>query len=117
MPSPFTHAVASFDPTDRSVLLWTRAPDVAEVSWPIAADPALTDVVATGTTAPDPLRDHTVCVDVQGLAPGRTWFYGFEAGGGRSPTGRTRTLPAGGTDRIRLGLVCCARFCVAPLGV
>jgi alkaline phosphatase D len=114
--SPFTHAVASFDPTARSVLLWTRAPGVAEVTWTVARDPALTDVVASGRAVPDPGHDHTVRVDVDGLEPDRTWFYGFRADERPSPTGRTRTLPADGR-RLRLGLVSCARFSVAPLGV
>jgi alkaline phosphatase D len=115
--SPFTHAVASFDPTDRSVLLWTRAPGVAEVAWTVATDAALQDVVATGHAVPDPERDHTVCVDVEGLEPDCTWFYAFRCDAGVSPTGRTRTLPAQGASRLRLGLVSCARFSVAPLGV
>jgi alkaline phosphatase D len=113
----FTHAVASFDPTDHSILLWTRALGVSQVSWTLATDPALTDVVAKGTATADPARDRTVTVEVDGLDPGRTWFYGFEAAGERSPVGRTRTLPGPGTDRLRLGLVSCARYTVAPLGV
>ncbi|MDP1818758.1 MAG: alkaline phosphatase D family protein [Acidimicrobiales bacterium] len=117
MASPFTHAVASFDPTADAVLLWTRAPGAGPLRWTVAGDADLTDVVGTGLVDPDPERDHTAVVDVSGLEPATTYFYGFSAAGQRSPVGRTRTLPAAGADHVRLGLVSCARFSVAPLGV
>lgn len=116
MSNPFTHAVASFDPTATSVLLWTRAPGMETVAWTVATDPALDRVVAAGEVAPDAARDHTAVVDVSGLDPATTYFYRFEVGGQRSPVGRTRTLGDGSIDRLRLGLVTCARFSVAPLG-
>ena len=116
MSNPFTHAAASFDPTATSVLLWTRAPGVETLRWAVATDPALAAIVASGEVAPDPARDHTAVVDVSGLDPATTYFYRFEVGGQRSPVGRTRTLGDGSIDRLRLGLVTCARFSVAPLG-
>lgn len=115
MSNPFTHAVASFDPTTTSVLLWTRAPGVKLLEWTLASDAELTEVVASGHLAPTADRDHTAVVEVEGLEPGTTYFYEFVAGDQRSTVGRTRTLPAG--DRLRLGLVSCARYSVAPLGV
>ncbi len=117
MSNPFTHAVASFDPTARSVLLWTRAPGVETLAWTVATDSALDHVVAAGEVAPDPDRDHTVVADVADLEPATTYFYRFAADAHTSPVGRTRTLPAGRTDRLRLGLVTCACYSVAPLGV
>jgi alkaline phosphatase D len=52
-PSPFTHAVASFDPTADGVLLWTRVdpsawPTPARVTWRVSRDVDATDVVAHG---------------------------------------------------------------------
>jgi alkaline phosphatase D len=49
-------------------------------------------------------------VEAGGLQPGRPYYYGFEAGGDRSPVGRTRTLPAGAVDRVRLASVCCSNY-------
>ena len=47
--SVFEHAVASFDPTPSSILLWTRlSEDMTWASWTLARDPELTDVVASG---------------------------------------------------------------------
>ena len=114
----FRHGVASGDPLANRVILWTRvtprnnrtngAPN--EVRWTIAANSAMTQVVATGTAFAASARDYTVKVDVGGLEPARTYFYAFETGSERSPIGRTRTLPAGSVDRVRLAVVCCANY-------
>ncbi|CAN5710886.1 alkaline phosphatase D family protein [soil metagenome] len=113
----FPHAVASFEPTSSGVLLWTRLTGATEADWVIARDPGLADVFASGRANTDPERDHTLVVEVDGLAPSTTYWYRFSAGGDRSPVGRTRTLPDAPTDHLRLGLACCAHFSVAPLGV
>ena len=115
--NPFRHAVASFDPTASSVLLWTRVIGAGSLRWTVASDPRFRHVVASGDVAPEPARDHVALVDVTGLQPATTYFYRFATADRRSPVGRTRTLPAEGADRLRLGLVACARFSVAPLGV
>jgi alkaline phosphatase D len=113
----FRHACASFEPRETSVLLWTRLTGARAATWTIARDPELADVVATGEATTGPDLDHTVTVDVGDLEPGTSYWYRFEADGERSPVGRTRTLPAAPCPRFRLGLVSCARFSVAPLGV
>lgn len=116
--SPFTHAVASFEPTSRAVLLWTRVEaSITDVDWSIARDPSMRDEVASGRARTSADRDHTVVVDATGLAPATTYWYRFRARGVPSVVGRTRTLPAAGTDSFRLATVCCARYSVAPLGV
>ena len=117
MSSVFCHSVASFEPTSSSVLLWTRLTGASKATWRIARDPDLTDVVDEGEVETSPDRDHTVVVDVNGLAPASTYWYRFEAGGDRSAVGRTRTLPAAPVGQVLIGLVSCARYSVAPLGV
>jgi alkaline phosphatase D len=106
-PDPFTHGVGSFDPTDSSVLLWTRAPGARRIRWHVA--PA-TDVApaATGDVDVPESADGCVTVEVADLVPGTAYRYWFELDGRRSPVGRTRTLPASGRDPFRIGVVCCA---------
>jgi alkaline phosphatase D len=113
----FRHAVASFDPTSSAVLLWTRLSGADEAEWQVARDPDMVDVVASGRARTGPERDHTVVVDVDGLTPATSYWYRFRAAGERSPVGRTRTLADAPVERLRLGLVCCAHYSVAPLGV
>ena len=113
-PRTFRHGVASGDPEAERVVLWSRvsgADGPVPVRWLVASDPELHDVVASGSTEALPERDWTVHVDAGGLRPGTAWWYAFEAGGERSPTGRTRTTP-GPDDRrqVRLGVVSCSSF-------
>jgi alkaline phosphatase D len=115
--TPFRHAVASFEPTDSAVLLWTRLTGATEARWVLARDPDLQDVVQSGSAVTGPARDFTVVVDVEGLEPATTYWYRFEVGEDVSPTGRTRTLPGAGVEAVDLGLVSCARYSVAPLTV
>lgn len=110
----FRHGVASGDPTQDGVVLWTRlTSDEGEprpVSWTVATDPDLSDVVASGTVAADSDADRTVHAEVDGLRPGSTYHYAFEALGERSPIARTRTLPPPGADHLRLAMVSCAKY-------
>ncbi len=121
----FRHGVASGDPLADRVMLWTRVePPVStsattatparlaravEVRWRVASDAALARTVRSGTAMTSSDRDFTVKVDVSGLDAGRTYYYAFEAGGERSPVGRTKTLPAS-TDRVQFGVVSCANY-------
>ena len=113
---PFRHGVASGDPQADRVMLWTRVTPMpgsdspVEVRWRIATDDRLTQVAGEGTARTSADRDFTVKVDAGGLRPGRPYYYVFEAGGARSPVGRTRTLPAGATDRVRLASLCCSNY-------
>jgi alkaline phosphatase D len=120
-PPTFTHGVASGDPLPDRVVIWTRAVGApgtdVEVRWVVAGDPDLTDVVAEGTVRTSEERDWTVHVDAGGLRPGTTHWYRFEAGGSRSPVGRTRTARAVDDDgEIRLGVVSCSSFVAGFFG-
>ncbi|WP_315773387.1 alkaline phosphatase D family protein [Rhodococcoides kroppenstedtii] len=120
----FRHGVASGDPLPDAVILWTRVtptPDAVPgsgrgpavvVSWVVARDAALTDVVRSGTVTTSADADHTVKVDVSGLSPATSYHYGFTAAGQSSPTGTTRTAPATSAevDRLRFGVVSCSNW-------
>ena len=120
----FQYGVASGDPLPTGVILWTRvtpSPDATPgsgegrptpVQWVIAEDPDLTRVVQRGSLMTSPDTDHTVKVDVGGLQPDRSYFYGFRALGAASPVGSTRTAPAEGASPalLRFGMVSCSNY-------
>jgi len=111
----FQHGVASGDPLQDAVIVWTRVTvsdlysDV-EVKWRVALDPKMRRVVAGGWASTSIRRDFTVKVDVQGLQPGRTYYYQFYSRGEESPVGRTKTLPQGRVDHSRLAFVSCSNL-------
>ena len=109
----FQHGVASGDPLADRVVLWTRVSPPADsravtVDWVISTDPGLTQVVASGRVRTSAARDFTVKVDASGLAAGRTHYYRFSALGASSPVGRTRTLPTGRTEHLRIAVASCS---------
>jgi len=122
--NPFALGVASGDPLPDGVVLWTRlAPEPLdgggmdgrgsiEVGWEVAADARLAEVVQRGAAVATPELGHAVHVDVQGLEPGRDYFYRFTAGGEESVVGRTRTAPVEGAavDRLRFAVASCAQW-------
>lgn len=114
-PPPFAHGVASGDAEARRVVIWTRltlpeAADTADAEWELSEEPAFTRLSAVGRVPTGPERDWTVKVDVEELVPGTAYFYRFRYGGALSPTGRTRTLPEGPAERLRLAAVSCAHL-------
>ncbi len=113
---PFSLGVASFDPLPNRVLLWCVVEGGGTCHWEIATDPAFFDVVGRGKVAA-PADTGVVLVDAEGLQPGTAYWYRFTAQGKPSPVGRTRTLPAGADEHLRLGVTCCARFGESPFTV
>ncbi len=112
---PFYHGVASGDPLQDRVIIWTRVtPDDSvmriPVKWFVATDTNFTELVRTDTTSATAVHDYTVKVDVTGLQPATKYFYRFEALGKTSLTGETKTFPSGHTDSLKLAAVSCANW-------
>jgi alkaline phosphatase D len=121
---PFSLGVASGDPTENGVVLWTRLaprplepngglePDNIEVAWEVARDEAMRDVVSRGTAVASQQLAHSVHVEVDNLAPDRWYWYRFRAGDGESPIGRTRTMPAGNSlpEELRFAFASCQHY-------
>ncbi|MGB3616642.1 MAG: alkaline phosphatase D family protein [Catalinimonas sp.] len=111
--APFYHGVASGDPLTDRVILWTRVtPDDDEpltVSWEVATDPEMQNVVLSGDTITNAERDYTVKVDAVGLAAGTTYYYRFATLGRNSITGRTKTAPTDPTH-LKFAVVSCSNL-------
>jgi len=120
---PFSLGVASGDPARDGFVLWTRlavdplggdgrggmpSRDV-EVDWQVATDERFSRVVSSGTVTARPHDAHSVHVELEGLEPGREYFYRFRAEGHRSPVGRTRTAPEG-LAPLTFAVAACAHY-------
>lgn len=121
--NPFTLGVASGDPAPDGFVLWTRlAPEplsgggmpneAVPVEWVLAADEKLRRIVRKGKQVAVPALAHSVHVEVQGLEPGRWYYYQFRCGGAESPIGRTRTAPKAGAglSRLRFAFASCQHY-------
>ncbi|GGS92570.1 alkaline phosphatase D family protein [Nonomuraea spiralis] len=120
---PFTLGVASGDPAADGFVLWTRlaveplsgdghggmpARDV-EVDWQVATDERFSSVVRSGTATARSRDAHSVHVELNGLDPGRDYFYRFRSEGRLSPVARTRTTPAGERP-LTFAVAACAHY-------
>ena len=122
--NPFTLGVASGDSTQDSVVLWTRlAPEplaadggmrrgAIPVRWELFEDEAMQRPARQGEELAVPQLAHSVHADVQGLEPGREYWYRFYAGKHASGAGRTKTLPAAGaqSESIRFVTASCQNY-------
>src|SRR3954447_10859723 len=70
------------------------------------------EVVRNGTALATPQLAHSVHVEVDGLEPGRWYWYRFRAGDATSPVGRTRTAPgpAETPEMLRFAFASCAHW-------
>jgi len=115
---PFYHGVASGDPLHDRVIIWTRVTPPGQsqapviVSWKVATDSAMSDIVQSGSLITTTARDYTVKVDVTGLSADTWYYYEFYSGGARSIQGRTRTapLPTEIKDSLRFAVISCANL-------
>jgi alkaline phosphatase D len=122
---PFTLGVASGDPAPDGFVIWTRLapsplngdglggmPNTAvTVEWQVATDRHFTQIARNGSVSAMQASAHTVHVEVNGLQPGREYFYRFRASGHISPTGRAFTAPAVGTSpALTMLFTSCSHF-------
>ena len=111
----FQHGVASGDPQQDRVVLWTRiTPETSggqiAYRWKLNPVDRRAGGAKSGSGVTGPERDYTAKVDVTGLDAGRAYTFTFEAGGITSPTGRTMTLPAGPTRDVVMAVASCALY-------
>ena len=109
----YPEGVASGDPDEHSVILWTRrpygdgAPQALTVE--IARDESFRNVVSDARVTVSARSDWTARVVVGGLEPATTYWYRFsDADGNGSRIGRTRTAPADDDPRpVSFAFVSC----------
>ncbi|KAJ3798698.1 PhoD-like phosphatase-domain-containing protein [Lentinula aff. detonsa] len=132
----FTHSVASGDPFNTSVLLWTRAVPVSPpgttelpdqsvpacLSFKISTSPDLQgDIIDSGDAFTSYDVDWTLKVEAAGLTPDTKFFFQFSDctnSSSVSPIGTTRTLPSpdtpanevNGGNPLTLAVFSCSQY-------
>lgn len=115
----FKEGVASFDPSQDKVILWTRyTPATQEQGKPVilldvAKNKDFKNVVVSQSVQVDTNSDYTVHVDVSKLTSNTKYYYRFrnETTQAVSVIGETKTLPAAGeVSQVKMAVVSCANF-------
>ncbi|MDR2248974.1 alkaline phosphatase D family protein [Acinetobacter sp.] len=110
----FLHGVASGDPLQDRVILWTRVTPIdfgvrLKVTWEIATDNQFTQNLKTGMVETTKTDDFTVKVDATGLQADTVYYYRFRFGSKVSPVGQTKTLPAS-TNKVSFAVCSCSNY-------
>ena len=95
--APFYHGVASGDPTQNSVVIWSKITldktfSEAAVNWEIATDAAFKKNRQSGTITTSGDSDFTIKTNVTNLKPYTTYYYRFSYNKSFSIVGQTKTL-------------------------
>lgn len=127
----YQHGVASGDPLQTKVILWTRLTVSAvnggrlvkksnnndlllNVLWQVSVDAKFETIVSQGIASTSAQRDYTVKVDADNLKPNNRYFYRFLYKKSVSPTGHTRTLASASSDQplkqAKLAVVSCSNY-------
>lgn len=110
----FLHGVASGDPLQDKVILWTRLTPVdlgarLKVTWEIATDNQFKQNLKTGMVETTKTDDFTVKVDAAGLQANTTYYYRFRFGNKISSVGQTKTLPIS-TNKVTFAVCSCSNY-------
>ncbi|QOG01144.1 alkaline phosphatase [Flavobacterium sp. MDT1-60] len=112
----FETGVASFDPTEKGVIIWTRysTGSDAEITWELSKDAAFSEVTRKGQAAASSINDFTIAVDVQNITSNTKYYYRFYNAKTKqvTVTGETRTLPSktDSVNDVKMAVVSCSNF-------
>jgi alkaline phosphatase D len=111
----FDFGVASGDPLSDSVILWTHAKfqeltDPVFLTWQVATDLEFSNLIASGSGQSSSDTGYTYKLDAKGLQPNQSYFYRFKAGQYSSPIGKTKTLPIGAVNDVKLAVLSCSNY-------
>mgnify|MGYP003642509666 FL=1 len=111
----FKHGVASGDPLNNALIIWTRATTSQSnfevtAAWELASDSQFKNIIRSGREQTDKSRDFTIKIDVQELAPNTEYFYRFMGLNTQSPIGRAKTLPINNIEQVKMAVVSCSNY-------
>lgn len=114
----FDYGVASGDPLQDRVILWTHAKEgdfmaaspSLTLQWEVATDASFATLVASGSVVAAQSAGYTAKVDATGLSAGKNYYFRFKSGKAISAVGQTRTLPAAGVAEVKLAVFSCANY-------
>lgn len=119
----FPQGVASGDPREASVVIWTRAAptDSSATSVDVVAEVSpmqdFSMLVVNETLTITAESDWTLRLLVEGLSAGTHYYYRFRAGVDESIVGRTLTAPpAASTDPVNFAWASCQDFAAGTYG-
>ncbi len=112
--APFYHGVASGDPTDSSIVLWTRltkeiTTEWNYLEWEVATDNKFKNIVKSGKEGVSKQDDYIAKPYVTGLSSNTQYYYRFKDGKKKSIVGQFKTLPKD-ASQLDIAFASCSNF-------
>lgn len=116
-PAEYTHlnfeqGVASFDPTQSKVIIWTRYNNPNKnILWEVSKDINFTTLLRSGSITTDPSRDNTIAIELTELDENQKLYYRFSNSEDKaiSVTGETITFPKNSSS-VKLAVCSCSNY-------
>lgn len=110
----FNEGVASFDPTNSQVIIWTRYTTTktsVSILWQLSRDKSFTDIVRQSIVTTDESRDYTLAIEIKDLDENEQFYYRFVniEDETTSPVGETLTFGSD-TSEVKLAVASCANY-------
>ena len=114
----FDHGVASGDPLNDRVIIWTRATPKESVSdsatfpidYEISTDAEFSQILRKGVVSTFKESDYTIKIDLQDLEADTVYYYRFLSGGTISDIGKIKTLATGDIAQVKMAVFSCANY-------
>ena len=112
----FDYGVASGDPTNSHIILWTKiskeSNDDIYIKWQVSSDIKFENIITSGTQKSSFTNNFTVKVDVEIPKEfnGKKIFYRFNYGDNFSEIGTSLTLPSGNTNKFNIAFCSCSNY-------
>lgn len=112
--APFYHGVASGDPTESSIILWTKVSlnkeiTSAAIQWEVSESEDFKKTVRKGKILTADQYDFIIKPDVTGLKPNTQYYYRFHYNSKYSLTGQFKTLPRN-AENLDIAFASCSNF-------
>lgn len=110
----FLHGVASGDPLNDKVIIWTRLTPSEEIeklklSYEVSKTDDFSALVHSGDITTSKDNDYTVKIDLHNLEEGTTYYYRFIVNGKSSIVGKTKTLSTTASS-VKFAVFSCSNY-------
>ena len=112
----FNHGVASGDPTQSNIIIWTKITKNTslkiDVDWQISNKKDFSNVISNGKTKSHSYNNFTVKIDAKIPLKynAESIYYRFFVNNNFSPVGKTKTLPISNPDKFNLAFCSCSNY-------
>ncbi|RXK13220.1 alkaline phosphatase [Halarcobacter mediterraneus] len=110
----FLHGVASGDPTEDSVIIWTRLTpennlNELSLSYEVSKFEDFSTLIHSGDAKAKKDNDYTVKIDLQNLESDKEYYYRFKANDKVSVIGKTKTISSN-PSQVKMAVFSCSNY-------